>query len=136
MKNMRAGRDREVLGGAAEAREQVVVVGIDDRRAVRDIGQDHDPVGLHAKSPGLGVVAARRERRVPDQIAELGRLAERRPRPRDRSLVVGPRSHAAQREPRRAADHGSCRADADDHASSINRHPQASSHLQCEPTYG
>jgi hypothetical protein len=59
-------RDRQVLGGAAQADEEVMVVRIDDGRAARQVGQDRDRVLSRNEAPGLRVVAVGGERGVAD----------------------------------------------------------------------
>ncbi len=67
---MRLGRAYQVLGRAAEADEEVMVVGIDGRTTSTEIRHHRDPVGLDPEAPRLGVVAVGGQRRIPDELPE------------------------------------------------------------------
>lgn len=82
--------DGEVLGRAAEADEKVMVVGIDDRRRPRRVGQDLDAVLLGAEPPRLGVVAVRRQRRIADEIVHA-RIGRQRRAQAGRPVAIVPR---------------------------------------------
>lgn len=69
----RRGGKHEVLRGAAETSEEMMVVGIDDRRASREIRQHRDAPTAKAEAPGLGIVAVRGQRRVADEIQGIRR---------------------------------------------------------------
>jgi pimeloyl-ACP methyl ester carboxylesterase len=55
-------RDPQVLGRAAEAGPQMVIVGIDHRRAAGEVGQQGDRIRFDPEAPRLGVVAVGGER--------------------------------------------------------------------------
>jgi hypothetical protein len=67
------------LGSAAEALEEVRVVGIDHRAAPRRIGRDLDRIVGRAEQPWLTVVARRRERAELDQGPQVEHAIGRRP---------------------------------------------------------
>lgn len=80
-------RDEEILGGAAEADKEVVIVGIDDRRSTRQVGEDADSGAAGTEAPGLSVVAAGSEGGVAKKIGEGGIPCERRTELRLGSLI-------------------------------------------------
>jgi len=71
-------RLRQILGGAAERDEEVVVVGVDHGAAPRQVGLDRDTSFLDAKPPALRVVARRRERGIAHQFVEQRKAIARR----------------------------------------------------------
>ena len=70
-----------------------MVIGIDDWCPAREIGQNIYAILTDSESPRLGVVAVRCQRRVADEVSQLGTRREHRPRFRDRGVIVRHRSH-------------------------------------------
>ena len=72
--------DNQVLHRAPEADEQMVVVRIDGGCRARQVRQDVDGIRTGDEAPWLGVVAVGRQRRIADEILDLGTLGQRLPK--------------------------------------------------------
>lgn len=80
--------DHQILRGTAKADEEMMIIGIDGRRLARKIGQDVDRRLPDTKPPGLGVVAVRSKRRIPDDVRHVGIGRKRRTHPGSISVIV------------------------------------------------
>ena len=61
------GRDRQIFGGAAQAGEKMMIIGVDRRRSPAEVGQNLGLLVCDAEQPGLRVVAVGGQRRITDQ---------------------------------------------------------------------
>ena len=71
------GSNAEILGSTADAGVEMMIVGIHNRRATGQVGQDVDALRTCAKAPSLRVVAVGGQRRVADQFGRVGIVRER-----------------------------------------------------------
>ena len=97
----------DILDGGAKAREQMVVVGIDDRRPSREIGNEGDGGLPDNEAPRLRIVTVRSERGAADKLVK--RRAPRqtgRKRAPDRRDGVAPGVNVLPRPQGNAANAG------------------------------